>query len=61
MVLEVQAGLVVATGAEPAFQLLGFLACLLATVMRALKTVLQVIEWTQRKSSRSEIRTAHDE
>ncbi len=37
-----QLGLVVATGAEPTFQLLGFLACLFATVMRALKTVLQV-------------------
>lgn len=38
-----QAGLVVATGAEPSFHLLGFLACLVATIMRALKSVIQVL------------------
>ena len=40
--VPVMAGLVVATGAEPSFNLLGFVATVAATALRGLKTVLQV-------------------
>ena len=40
--VPVIAGLVLATGAEPSFDALGFTAAVAATVLRALKTVLQV-------------------
>jgi drug/metabolite transporter (DMT)-like permease len=40
--VPVVTGIVVATGFDPSFHLLGFCACLLATAGRALKTVLQV-------------------
>jgi len=39
--IPVMAGLVVATGAEPSFNVLGFAATIIATSLRALKTVLQ--------------------
>ena len=35
-------GIIVATGFEPSFHLIGFAACMLATALRAFKTVLQV-------------------
>jgi drug/metabolite transporter (DMT)-like permease len=40
--LPVAGGVVIATGAEPSFHILGFVACLLATAGRALKSVVQV-------------------
>lgn len=40
--VPVMAGLVIATGAEPSFHVVGFAATLSATVLRALKTVIQV-------------------
>ena len=40
--VPVVAGLMLATGAEPSFDALGFAAAVAATVLRALKTVLQV-------------------
>lgn len=40
--VPVVAGVVVATGGEPQFHLVGFAACLLATAGRALKSVVQV-------------------
>lgn len=41
--LPVVVGIVVATGAEPSFNLVGFTAVIIATAMRALKSVLQGI------------------
>mmetsp|Transcript_8266 Transcript_8266/g.24668 ORF Transcript_8266/g.24668 Transcript_8266/m.24668 type:complete len:371 (+) Transcript_8266:716-1828(+) len=41
--LPVVVGIVIATGAEPSFQLTGFTAAVIATAMRALKSVLQGI------------------
>lgn len=38
-----QVGLVIATGAEPSFHLLGFAVTVAATALRALKTVMQVL------------------
>ena len=35
-------GIIMATGFEPSFHLIGFTACMLATALRAFKTVLQV-------------------
>lgn len=45
--VPVMAGLVIATGAEPSFHVVGFAATVGATALRALKTVLQVtrISW----------------
>lgn len=40
--LPVMLGLVVATGGEPSFHVLGFAATIGATALRALKTVMQV-------------------
>jgi Triose-phosphate Transporter family len=40
------AGLVIATGAEPSFHVLGFAATIGATALRALKTVIQVFPGT---------------
>ena len=40
--VPVVAGLMLATGAEPSFDAFGFAATIAATVLRALKTVLQV-------------------
>ncbi len=40
--LDLQVGLVIATGAEPSFHLFGFAATVSATSLRALKTVMQV-------------------
>lgn len=40
--IPVMAGLVIATGAEPALHIVGFAATIGATVLRALKTVIQV-------------------
>jgi drug/metabolite transporter (DMT)-like permease len=42
--VPVMAGLVIATGAEPSFHVVGFAATVGATVLRALKTVIQVRE-----------------
>lgn len=40
--IPIVVGVVLASGGEPEFHLIGFLACLLATAARALKTVVQV-------------------
>jgi drug/metabolite transporter (DMT)-like permease len=40
--VPVVVGIVVATGFEPSFHMLGFCVCMLATGLRALKSVLQV-------------------
>lgn len=40
--LPVMIGLVIATGGEPSFHVLGFAATVVATALRALKTVMQV-------------------
>lgn len=40
--LPIAGGVVIASGGEPLFHLLGFVACLLATSGRALKSVVQV-------------------
>ena len=40
--LPVIVGIVIATGAEPSFNLAGFAASVVATAARALKSVLQV-------------------
>lgn len=41
--IPVVAGIVVTTGFEPSFHLMGFLACMLATAGRALKSVVQAV------------------
>ena len=38
--MPVVLGVVIASGFEPSFNLIGFTSCIAATVMRALKTVL---------------------
>jgi drug/metabolite transporter (DMT)-like permease len=40
--IPIAGGVVIASGGEPLFHLLGFVACLLATSGRALKSVVQV-------------------
>jgi drug/metabolite transporter (DMT)-like permease len=41
--IPIVAGVVIASGGEPSFSLVGFTACLLATAARALKSVVQAI------------------
>ena len=41
--MPVVLGVVIASGFEPSFSLIGFSACIAATVMRALKTVLSAV------------------
>lgn len=40
--LPIAGGVVIASGGEPAFSVIGFTSCLLATAGRALKSVVQV-------------------
>lgn len=40
--LPIAGGVVIASGGEPLFNLLGFMACIIATCCRALKSVVQV-------------------
>jgi hypothetical protein len=49
--IPIAGGVVVASGGEPLFHLLGFVACLLATSGRALKSVVQVSTAEERAST----------
>jgi drug/metabolite transporter (DMT)-like permease len=40
--IPIAGGVVIASGGEPLFNLLGFTACIIATCCRALKSVVQV-------------------
>jgi len=40
--VPIAGGVVIASGGEPLFNLLGFMACIIATCCRALKSVVQV-------------------
>lgn len=40
--IPIAGGVVIASGGEPLFNLLGFTACIVATCCRALKSVVQV-------------------
>jgi hypothetical protein len=51
--VPVMAGLVIAAGAEPSFHVIGFAATIGATVLRALKTVIQVTTGSDQLDSKS--------
>lgn len=44
--IPVVLGIVIATGFEPSFHMLGFLVCVSATALRGFKTVFQVLPYT---------------